>query len=315
MTRILTVTLNPALDVTTGVPRMVEGAKMRCETPTLDPGGGGANVSRALVKFGHESRCFIAIGGPIGLAYRELVERDCSLHPVWFAAQGDTRQSLAVHDREGGGQYRFVLPGAPWPEADGPRALSELEALMEAGDLVVLSGSQPPGLPDDFAARLCRAAQGRGARLILDTSGPSLLHAARDDSCAHVLRMDRHEAAELMGRPEIDLASAETLARDLVARRACNVAVVTVGGDGAVGATAEGAWRVRPPKVRVVSSTGAGDSFVAGLTARLAEDRPFPQALAFAMAAAASAVQTEATELCTLEGAETALKGVTTETL
>ncbi len=315
MTRILTVTLNPALDVTTGVPRLVEGAKMRCEPPTLDPGGGGANVSRALAKFGHESRCFIAVGGAIGLAYRGLVERDAGLHPVWFEAKGDTRQSLAVHDREGGGQYRFVLPGEPWSDDDGRRALAELEGLMEAGDLVVLSGSQPPGLPDDFAARLCRAAQGKGARLILDTSGPALAHAARPDSCAHVLRMDRHEAAELLGRTRIDLSAAEELARDLVARRACNAAIVTVGGDGAVGATAEGAWHVRPPKVEVTSSTGAGDSFVAGLTARLAEGRAFPEALAFAAAAAASAVQTDATELCSAEGTEAALAGVIVQTL
>lgn len=310
MPRILTVTLNPALDQTTEVARLVEGAKMRCAAPRLDPGGGGANVSRALARFGRESLAFIAIGGALGRSYRDLAEAQ-GLAAHWHEVEAETRQSLAVHDRAGGGQYRFVLPGAPWDEAAWQGALDALAGLMDRDDIVILSGSQPQGAPADFPRRLCALAAPRGARVVIDTSGPALFDAALPNTGAEVLRMDRHEGAELMGLPEIDLALAAALARDLVDRGAARIAIVTVGGDGAAAATPDGAWQVSPPRVEVVSSTGAGDSFVAGLCAQLAQGRPFEDALAFAMAAAADAVTTPATELCTLEGTTAMLPRIT----
>ena len=310
MPRILTVTLNPALDQTTEVARLVEGAKMRCAAPRLDPGGGGANVSRALGRFGRDSLAFICVGGALGGSYRALAEAQ-GLAAHWHEVAAETRQSLAVHDRAGGGQYRFVLPGAPWSDTCWQGALAALSDLAGAGDLVVLSGSQPAGVPADFPRRLCAALQPRGARVVVDTSGPALFDAAMPNTGAHVLRMDRHEGAELMGRPEIGLAEAAELARALVDRGAARIAIVTVGGDGAAAATPDGAWRVSPPLVEVVSSTGAGDSFVAGLCAGLSQDQPFEDALAFAMAAAADAVTTPATELCTLSGTQAMLEGVT----
>lgn len=309
MSGILTITLNPALDITTGVERLEPDVKLRCETPRLDPGGGGANVSRALAKFGRESRAFIAVGGALGMAYRMLLERE-GLSAVWFEGAGDTRESFAVHDRSAGRQYRFVLPGTPWSEESCRRALEQLEDLMGAGDWVVLSGSQPPGLPADFAARLAAGAARAGAKLALDTSGKALESAARSEDGVYLLRMDRHEAADVLGVESVGEKEAGRLARDLVARGAAKVAVVTIGGDGAVGATEEGAWRVIPPRREIVSSTGAGDSFVAGLVLGLAEGRPFPEALRLAMAAASSAVTTPATELCSKEGTEAALPEV-----
>ena len=155
MSRILTVTLNPALDLTTGVARLEEGHKMRCEPPQMDPGGGGANVSRAIQKLGGASDAFICTGAPLGLTYRELFEAS-GLSAVWHDCGVPTRQSIAVHDRASGGQYRFVMPGEPWGEPVWQGALDALTRAMRPGDLVVLSGSQPPGVPEDFRADLFR---------------------------------------------------------------------------------------------------------------------------------------------------------------
>ena len=71
---ILTITINPALDVTTSVGRVVAEHKMRCGPTRLDPGGGGINVSRAIRNLGGTSTALFAAGGPTGQAYRELIE-------------------------------------------------------------------------------------------------------------------------------------------------------------------------------------------------------------------------------------------------
>ncbi|SFH67940.1 1-phosphofructokinase family hexose kinase [Albimonas pacifica] len=310
MSRILTVTLNPALDLTTGVARLEEGRKMRCEPPQMDPGGGGANVSRAIRKLGGASEAFICTGAPLGTTYRERFAAE-GLAAIWHDCGVPTRQSIAVHDRATGGQYRFVFPGELWGEPVWQGALDALTAAMRPGDLVVLSGSQPPGVPEDFPRRLCAMAGRVGAKVIVDTSGRPLEVAAQPNTGAHVLRMDHYEGMELMGWTEFGPREAETLARELVDRGAAEIAIVTLGGDGAWAATAEEAWHCAPPAVEVLSSTGAGDSFVAALSIGLSDGRPFVEAIAFAVAAAADAVTTPGTDLCTLDGTLEKLARVT----
>lgn len=314
MSRILTVTLNPALDLTTGVARLEEGHKMRCTPPQTDPGGGGANVSRAIRKLGGASEAFICTGAPLGLTYRERFEAG-GLPAIWHDCGVPTRQSIAVHDHATGGQYRFVMPGEPWGEPVWQGALAALTQAMRPGDLVVLSGSQPPGVPEDFPRRLCAHAGRVGAKVIVDTSGRPLEVAAQPNTGAFVLRMDHYEGMELMGWTEFGPPEAEALARELVARGAAEIAIVTLGGDGAWAATAEEAWRCAPPAVEVLSTTGAGDSFVAALAIGLSERRAFEETIAFAVAAAADAVTTAGTDLCTLEGTLEKLARVTRERL
>ena len=301
MSRILTVTLNPALDLSTGVAELVEGHKMRCEPPAMDPGGGGANVSRAIAHLGGDSRAFIAVGGAMGLSYRALFEAE-GLPALWYESGVPTRQSVAVHDRSNGGQYRFVMPGEAWTETVWQGALDALTAALQPGDLVVLSGSQPPGVPDDFPRRLCAMAGPLGARVIVDTSGRPLESAAQPNTGAHVLRMDHYEGMELMGWSEFDAAKADLLARELVARGSAEIALVAYGAAGTWAATADEAWHAAPPTVPVNSTTGAGDSLVGAFAMGLAAGWPLDRALSFAVAAAADAVTTSGTELCTLSG-------------
>ena len=107
--RILTVTLNPALDLATQTARVVPELKLRCEPPLVDPGGGGINVSRAIARMDGDSTAVVALGGPAG-ARVEALMAGANLPVVRLDAPGDTRESLSVTDRETGQQYRFVMP-------------------------------------------------------------------------------------------------------------------------------------------------------------------------------------------------------------
>ncbi|MEO0681068.1 MAG: hexose kinase [Pseudomonadota bacterium] len=304
MARLVTLTLNPALDMSSEATAVRAGGKLRCAAPRLDPGGGGVNVSRALRLLGGDSLAAVAVGGPSGAAFRALAEAE-GLEALWLDAPGDTRRSLAVTDAGTGEQYRFVFPGEPWDADALDAALGGLEAALRPGDVVALSGSQPPGAPADLPLILAERLAARDVRLAVDTSGPALDAAAAGGGVPlALLRMDRGEAGGLLGVATPDAAQAEALARSLAARGAAEVAVVTLAGEGAIAATAAEAWRVTPPVVQVVSAVGAGDSFLAGFLGVMAAGGPLREALARAMAAAASAVTTPATALCDRASAE-----------
>lgn len=202
---ILTVTLNPAVDVSTGIDQLRPEAKLRCSTPRFEPGGGGINVSRAIAKLGGTSTPFAAVGGVTGEMFKALLESE-GHRPLWFPVEGTTRQSLAVTEQASGKQYRFVMPGPDWNEELTARALAILRDAMREASYVVGSGSLPPGVPVDFYGRLSSLAEEMDARFVLDTSGGALtasLKDARHRPYAWV--MDNAEANQLAGRPLPDM--------------------------------------------------------------------------------------------------------------
>ena len=300
---ILTVTLNPALDVSTGAARVEPDIKLRCDAPVVDPGGGGINVSRAIKIVGGQSTAFVALGGTTGRRIAELLEAG-GLDWREMRAPGETRQSLAVMDRDSGLQYRFVMPGPEWQSGDVGKSIGHILQAAQPGGLVVLSGSNPPGVPDDYAALLAARLETRNAGLIVDTSGAALRAVASGGHRFALLRMDREEAEGLAGHPLPERADTARFAAALVANGAAQSVIVARGGDGNIIAAPEGAWHAEAAKVTVVSKVGAGDSFVAGFTLGLARGLAIPDALGMGAAMASATCMTPATELCRADDVE-----------
>lgn len=314
MTRIVTVTLNPALDITTAVERLAGGRKLRCRTPRVDAGGGGVNVSRAIAKLGETSLAFVALGGAIGETLRRILEKEGIDHEC-FQAEGDTRQSFAVHDGSSGEQYRFVLPGPCWSEAGFEAFVNRLGQLMKSGDYVVVSGSMPPGVGDDAGVRIVQLAKSLDAHVVADISGRALTVLSHGGSNRSLtLIMNENESARLAGG-HLDVQQAVEFTRSLVNSGAAETVIVTLREKGAIAVRAEETWHVLPPAVKVDSKVGAGDSFAAGLVIGLSRAWPLSKALMYAMASAVSAVTTPATELCTKDGTEACFKAVSCKCL
>ena len=293
---ILTITLNPALDVTTSVSSVRPGQKLRCGPPRYDVGGGGVNVSRAIRELGGESRMFVTLGGASGEHYRQLLAATGIDTRIW-ELQGETRFSLTVMESSTGQQFRFVLPGPEQPPEGTEGLLAELVGTMQDGTrFVVASGRVLPGLPVDLYARLAEAARRQNVRLILDTSGPSLRAALAGRP--YLVKMDHYEAQELLGQAIEPVAAAHAVIDDILGRQLAEAVIVTVGEQGAIIATAGQRVQIRPPLVEVVSAVGAGDSFTAALTLGLAKGWPLEVASRYGVAAAASSVTRNATELC-----------------
>lgn len=296
--KILTISLNPALDSAAEVDEVLPDLKLRCVNPSLEPGGGGVNVSRAISHMGGQSRAFVALGGATGRLLAELLE-DAGLDVHGFNGPGLTRQSTAILETTTGRQFRFGQPGPSWPSADSARALAEIEALLAPDMLVVATGSLPPEMPDDFYVALGARVQAAGARMIVDTSGraqKALLQ--KGHGLMQVLRMDHHESEQLAGHSLPTLEASAQFAQSIARQGLAELVIMARGSDGSVFATPEGGFHCVSPKGAVVSKVGAGDSFVGGLTLGLARGLGFEEAGKQATAAAAAAVLTPGSQLC-----------------
>ncbi|RZS56345.1 6-phosphofructokinase [Microcella putealis] len=292
---ITTLTINPALDVSTSTPTVMAEHKMRCGPSRLDPGGGGVNVSRVIARLGGQSTAIYAVGGPTGQAYRQLLEAEGIVGRAVPIA-GSTRENITVDETETGKQFRFVLQGPEVTEPEWQAALAATLSTARFGGYVVPSGSLPPGVPDDFYARVTRAAHESGARVVVDASGEAL--AAALDEGVYLIKPSGRELGELVGSTLSTVAEKTAAATELVARGRVEVVALTLGGDGAVLVTRDGAQHLAPPPIEVHSTVGAGDSFLAGLVLRLAEGRSLEVAFRAGVACGAATAMTAATELC-----------------
>ena len=298
---ILTVTLNPALDIATAVDAVRAGPKLRCDAPEIDPGGGGVNVARVVRRLGTPVRALVAVAGPTGDRLVTLLRAE-GVETLTLEAPGETRLGIAVTDRATGGQFRFAFPGPSWPKrrtSTMPRTIAEA---ARPDGYVVLSGSQPPGFSADFPERIARALSKRRARLVIDTSGPALQRLAQTPpgpaARPYVLRMDSAEAEALAGRALPLRTDTADFAQHLARCGAAEIVVVARGADGSVLATETQRLHAAGAPVAVVSKVGAGDSFVGAFSRALARGATPGRALQEGSAAASAAVTTPATDLC-----------------
>ena len=297
MRTIVTVTLNPAIDYASTAAQVFPDEKLRCTHPEIDPGGGGINVSRAIKALGGPSTALVAIGGNTGAQLLQLLAFE-GISTVAIQGPGDTRQSMSVIDESNGQQYRFVMPGPAWEAGDIGRALSAIDQAAGDDALIVLSGSQPPGIAKDFPFILAEHMQGRNGRIIVDTSGPALHHVAQEPrSSIYTLRMDGPEAEELAGRPLPARRDTADYAESLIEKGVAETIIVARGADGSVLATRNGSWHSTGAKVTVRSKVGAGDSFVGAFTWALANGENPEECIRWGAAAASAAVATEATRM------------------
>jgi 6-phosphofructokinase 2 len=297
---ILTVTLNPALDLETETPHVAPGEKLRCSDPARDPGGGGLNVARAVIQLGGEAVALVAAGGPAG-ASLEAMLAGRGVPAERLPAPGDMRQNLSVIETGTGRQFRFIFPGPTWSAQDFGAVQAALLGRVEAGDWVVLSGSLPPGVTPEAQIGLVRAMSGQGARVVADTSGPALAALAEARAGLAVLRIDFEESEALAGRALPRIEDSVAFAAELVRADAAGLVILARGSEGSVLVTETESWAAPAADVPVVSRTGAGDSFVAGTVLALSQGLPLSEVLSHGCASASAAVTTAATELCSRE--------------
>jgi 6-phosphofructokinase 2 len=295
MTPIVCLTPNPALDVFTAVAELVDQHKMRCDPEMEQPGGGGINVARVVRRLGGEAIAIHPAGGPYGQRLDGLLDAE-GIPRESVPIGGVTRFSFMVRETGNGRQYRFVLPGPTISDHEGTRILARFEQLVAEGTIAVGSGSLPPGLPADFYGRAARIAARRHARFVLDTSGAALVAALRDG--VYLVKPSLRELETIAGRTFASQAEAVVFSRELVARRAADIVVVSLGPAGAILVT-DRTCRHRPAaEVAAGGTVGAGDSLVGGMLTAISRGWPVEDAFAYGMATAGATILAPGTALC-----------------
>jgi len=294
MTEIVTLTINPAVDVSTSVKALKPFIKMRCAAAHHDPGGGGINVARVLKRFGGAPIAIYPAGGATGQRLRDLVARE-GVQSIVIPVDCETREDLTVFDESSAAQYRFVFPGQPLTEQDWQACLDALLRIALPPAFVIASGSLPPGVPDDFFARVAGAFKGR-SKVIVDTAGPLLRQAMAHG--VYLIKPNLHEFQELARTSAADDATLVAMGRGMIARGETELIALSMGEDGALLISRDLALRASAIPCTPQSVSGAGDSFLGAMIWSLMADRDLERALRYAVAGGSAALRSPGTELC-----------------
>lgn len=288
--RVVTVTLNPAVDVTYAVQDLTVGATVRVRQVSSRSGGKGVNVAAVVAALGGDPvvLALTTTGGPGGF---ETGLDDLGLAHRLVPALAEVRRTVAVV-ADDGRTTSLQEPGSPADPGTEDAVCEALEAELTAGAaVVVVSGSLPPGLSPGLPARLVAQCRAHGVPVVADLSGDALRAVAGTGA---MLVPNGDELTDLTGSPAADVGDVVAAGRVLLAGGAGAV-LATAGEDGVVAVTRDGVWRARPVEVVVGNPTGAGDAAAAALALHLARAADpsavdWPAALADVVATSAACV-------------------------
>ncbi|WP_299261396.1 1-phosphofructokinase [uncultured Kushneria sp.] len=286
MSRVLTLTLNPALDLSIRLTELSPGSVNRSEESSLTAAGKGNNVARVLARHDHQ----VAVSGFLGRDNQAPFERaflDWGVEDRFIRVVGETRVNAKLS--EAGGRVTDINgPGARVDESAMTQLLDDIEAGADSIDAVVISGSLPPGVAPEWLAALIGRLGTLGLPVWLDSSGEALVQGVRARPA--LIKPNEHELAEGVGRSLADEAALLAAARELQ-QGGIDSVLLSLGAEGVVWLFEGGALRARPPRVEVVSTVCAGDTLLAGTLHGVLEGWPREKTLRFATALSADAVR------------------------
>ena len=292
MPHIYTVTLNPALDKTVHIPNFTVDQVNRITWIRQDAGGKGINVSKVIAKLGGESTAIAVLAGQTGQwIANALGENNIKIQAI--AVPGETRTNLKVVDAERGSNTDINEPGPEVTDDLLNQALADVISKTSDGDIAVLSGSLPRGASVDTYGRWTSALRNAGLKVYLDADGAAL--SAGLEQKPYFTKPNDHELSAMLNRELTNVDEIAAAASEIVAG-GIDTVCVSMGGNGAVYATADEVWYASPVKVKVGSTVGAGDSVVAAFAFADARGLSTEDALRLAMATGAANVMESGTQ-------------------
>ncbi|KMN22997.1 1-phosphofructokinase [Pseudomonas helleri] len=303
MARILTITLNPALDLTVRVPHLEPGEVNRSQALLSHAAGKGLNVAQVLADLGHSLTVSGFLGEDNQQAFNALFARR-GFADAFIRVPGETRSNIKLAEDDG----RVTDINGPGPHVNDlaqHALLDKLDHIAASHDAVVVAGSLPRGVSAQWLRELVLRLKALGCKVILDTSGEALKEGLR--AGPWLVKPNAEELSEALGHPVSSVASQVAAATELQTLGISHV-VISHGADG-VNWFSRGTQPLQalPPKVRVASTVGAGDSLLAGMVHGLISGHSPEQTLRSATAIAAMAVTqigfgiSDALQLVTLE--------------
>lgn len=288
---ILTVTLNAAIDKRYVVEEVRTGEVNRVKECVYTPGGKGLNVSKPAAIYGAEVTATGFVGGHAGHYIEDALE-PFGIKSAFYHMEAESRSCINIWDEKNQLQTEFLEPGFTVTEADFERFLEHFRGLAADADVVTISGSVPKGLDGTAYQRMVKLVREAGKLVILDTSGKLLEQGIK--AAPTMIKPNLDEIRMLTGKdctdPEEIIEAAKVLHG-----RGIRIVTVSLGGDGAVVVSDEGAYRARVPRIHAVNTVGCGDSMTAGFALGLSEGLSIKETLRKASAVSAAAAMREET--------------------
>jgi 1-phosphofructokinase len=278
MARILTLTLNPALDLTVRLARLEPGEVNRSDTVLTHAAGKGVNVAQVLADLGHQ----VTVGGFLGednpQAFEALITRR-GFADAFIRVPGETRSNIKIAEQDG--RVTDINAPGPWVSEQAQQALlDQLTRIAPGHDAVVVAGSLPRGVSPQWLLGLLVQLKNLGLNVALDTSGEALR--AGLQAGPWLVKPNTEELAEALDNA--------TDAISQLHRQGVEHVVVSEGAAGVSWYRSGAALHATPPKVTVASTVGAGDSLLAGMLHGLLSGEAPEHTLRRATAIAAMAV-------------------------
>ena len=262
---ILTVTMNPSIDISYPLDELKIDTVNRVVDVTKTAGGKGLNVTRVLSEFGDSVVATGLVGGKLGDFLVENIDDKVSKR--FFSIQGETRNCIAI--LHGENQTEILEKGPEVQEKEGQDFLAHFKELLETVEVVAISGSLPAGLPVDYYASLVELVNHAGKPVVLDCSGASLQAVLESPHKPTVIKPNNEEISQLLER-EIskDLDELKEVLQEPLFD-GIEWIIVSLGANGVFAKHGNTFYKVDIPRIQVVNPVGSGDSTVAGIASGL----------------------------------------------
>lgn len=297
---IITLTLNPAVDKSLSIDRLVAEKKMRCSKMDIDAGGGGINVSKAIKELGGKSIAVFPCGGIEGKVLVQSIE-SIGLNFQAIPTAQETRESIIVNETATNKQFKFVMPGPDISDDELNKILAALENLPATVSFLVFSGSLPPNISTDVVAQIAKIARNKNIKFVVDTSGPSLKSAMSEG--VYLIKPNLSELCFLVGKKYLELPEIDAAANQIISEGNCENMVISMGPAGALLVTKNLKVRYGVPPVKKVSTVGAGDSMVGGIVWMLEQGKSIEQSVQFGLGCGTAATVNNTSSLFKKEDA------------
>ncbi len=292
---VICVYLNPTIDKTIYLDKLTIGATNRPNKVITEGAGKGVNVAAVLKELSAD----VLLMGFLYSSDGNIIQEKLTARKIdgdFCTIPGVSRTNTKIFDSEEGVITEINESGEEISIELLEQEAKSVYARAQSGDIVVLTGSLPPGCPKDFYARMIFELNKKGALCVLDADGEALLAGVEEKP--YFIKPNIDEISVITGDKPGTNAEVIEVCRKIISKGVSQIAV-SMGGDGAIIANANEAYFARPMRVNVLSTVGAGDSMVAGTVAHF--DKPLDIQLRAGVAAATASITLEGTNLCTKE--------------
>lgn len=287
--------LNPAVDISYEIPQLMADQKVRATKTYYHPGGNGINVARALTELEMPVRCCSVLGGKGGELFLRLLGDALDSGHHYIEVQGETRINATLQQKQPPSQYEVDSGG---PQIPQPVLDQIIDCFLEnaANGFAVLTGSTPPGVPDNTYAELTEQISAQGGKVVLDAHGVVLEKAIK--AKPYLLRTNQY-VLEMLIKQKLETIEAVAQAARNIQRNGTEFVCISLGREGAVLVDAQNSYHCSAPRVRVSSTVGSGDAMLAGMITACLRQQNSEEILRFGIVCGSATASHPGTELFT----------------